>query len=158
MQPKTEQDRARWAWKCVEEITRQDKKIKERYGTLARKLPSLLQVSGMGQTLAFIYAQARGEGAKGLTHTTRDPKGDSFLLHHLRGYLLDVLPPAGPTSPGGSAGQGVNKGPATLDGPDIMAVLTSLSPQEYQQLSWELMAGAGWLKRMAQGALGEEKS
>lgn len=51
----SEQARARQAWEDVGNVS---ENIQDKYGTLARKLPSLLQVNGLGQTLAFLLAKA----------------------------------------------------------------------------------------------------
>ncbi|MBK9368684.1 MAG: type III-B CRISPR module-associated protein Cmr5, partial [Deltaproteobacteria bacterium] len=37
-----------------------DKRLQGRYLTLARKLPAMLQVNGLGQTVAFLYSKGKG--------------------------------------------------------------------------------------------------
>ena len=49
----SEQARASHAWDNVEKVRSNQKE----YGTLARKLPALLQTNGLGQTLAFIRSK-----------------------------------------------------------------------------------------------------
>lgn len=56
------QDQAKTAWGWVSAAEKSH--FKERYATLARKLPSYLQVSGLGQTMAFLYAKSKDVGAE----------------------------------------------------------------------------------------------
>lgn len=64
--------RAARAWAWVHEV--KGKTYETRYGTLARKLPSYLQVSGLGQTMAFLFSRG--------TDT-----GERALYEHLSGHL-----------------------------------------------------------------------
>jgi len=55
-----EQERAGRAWECVREV--KDKEdYADKYGSLARKAPSLVQTNGLGQTLAFLLSKAKGK-------------------------------------------------------------------------------------------------
>ena len=54
-----EQRRAARAWQCIEEAKRQSDEVKKKYSTQARKFPSLIQVNGLGQALAFVYSKAK---------------------------------------------------------------------------------------------------
>ncbi len=56
----TEQRRAKSAWIDVEDVTDKDK-----YGTLARKLPSMIQVNGLGTALAFLLAKGKNKSKDG---------------------------------------------------------------------------------------------
>lgn len=53
------QERAAWAWQAVEEAVRDLGQKKADYGLLAKKLPSWLQVSGLGQTMAFLFSKSK---------------------------------------------------------------------------------------------------
>jgi CRISPR-associated protein Cmr5 len=77
----SEQARARQAWEDVGSV-RAD--IQDKYGTLARKLTSLLQVNGLGQTLAFLLAKA---GDK-----TTD--AHRVLYSHVSDWVMGQLEPA----------------------------------------------------------------
>lgn len=66
------QEQARAAWNWVEAATKENKKFRDRYATLARKLPGYVQVSGLGQTMAFLYAKGDKPGAE---QTMRDQIG-----------------------------------------------------------------------------------
>lgn len=71
------QEEAKTAWAWVSAV--EDSLFKDRYATLARKLPSYLQVSGLGQTMAFLYAKSNNPGA------------ERTLCEQLGGYLLRKL-------------------------------------------------------------------
>jgi CRISPR-associated protein Cmr5 len=49
----SEQARASSAWKKIAEVKTNQKE----YGTLARRLPALIQTNGLGQTLAFLRSK-----------------------------------------------------------------------------------------------------
>jgi CRISPR-associated protein Cmr5 len=49
-----EQERARQAWQDVSSISDQ---LGSKYGTQARKLPALIQINGLGQTMAFLRSK-----------------------------------------------------------------------------------------------------
>jgi CRISPR-associated protein Cmr5 len=54
------QERAAWAWQAIEEAVRElGGKKAESYGLLVKKLPSWLQVSGLGQTMAFLFSKSK---------------------------------------------------------------------------------------------------
>lgn len=77
----SEQARARQAWEDVGEV---GTGIQDKYGTLARKLPSLLQVNGLGQTLAFLLAKAGSD---------RDD-AHYVLYSHVSDWVMGQLEPS----------------------------------------------------------------
>lgn len=130
--------RALTAWRWIEVAEQTAKRAKDehkveqfknRYGTLARKLPSLLQVSGLGQTLAFLFSKggAKQDDANGLLF--------SQLAEHLRGRF----PP-----------------PEDKKGLDFMVLVMEYSAADYRSATREAAAVAEWLKRFAEGRLGTE--
>lgn len=125
-QQRSEQ-RALYAWGCVREAADQGPRASARYGTLARKLPSYLQVSGVGQTLAFLFGRSGSDKLK----------PEALLLKHLGEHLKkDLQRPA-------------NEAP--------METVLQMTPSQYRQATRELMELAGWLKRFAEGQLGQEE-
>ena len=50
-----EQERAKHAWSCVQEV--KDKPFAGDYRTIALKVPSLILTNGLGQTLAFLRSK-----------------------------------------------------------------------------------------------------
>ena len=56
------QERAAWGWQAIEEAVRDlGGKKAENYGLLVKKLPSWLQVSGLGQTMAFLFSKSNNK-------------------------------------------------------------------------------------------------
>lgn len=114
------------AWTWVREA--KEGPAQARYGTLARKLPSMLQVSGLGQTLAFLYSKSRGDKP--------EHKATALLLRQLGSHLREV---------------------SKRSQDDVMEVLLSLSPGEYRAATRQLAEVAEWLKRFAEGNLPKAK-
>jgi CRISPR-associated protein Cmr5 len=56
-----EQERAKHAWDCVQEVKDKYKHIAGDYRAIAVKVPSLIVTNGLGQTLAFLKAKGKGE-------------------------------------------------------------------------------------------------
>ncbi|SRR5579883_828033 len=50
-----DRSRAQAAWNNIQSVKTQDEQAK--YGSLARQMPTLIQVNGLGQTLAFLKAK-----------------------------------------------------------------------------------------------------
>lgn len=123
------QERAKSAWGWVDEAVNNDKKIQGDYGRLARKLPSYLQVSGLGQTMAFLFS---GREEK---KTTAHELLFKQLAAHLRGVLQ------------GSRDDG--KLPAIRG----MEFLVAMDPVQYRVATREAQAVAEWLKRCAEGRI-----
>jgi CRISPR-associated protein Cmr5 len=129
------QDQARIAWNWVDSVSKDfGDKDKDRYATLARKLPSYLQVSGLGQTMAFLYAKAKSGGAEGGEKDQGD-RAAGTLLKQLHSYLLERI-----------------KKPRQDE--NAMGLVVGLDPSEYRRATQELMQMADWLKRFAEGRLG----
>jgi CRISPR-associated protein Cmr5 len=63
IQQTTEQKRAAKAWDDVKGIS---KGMAETYSTQARRLPSLIQVNGLGQTLAFFRSKPDNQAMKAI--------------------------------------------------------------------------------------------
>ena len=62
----TEQKRAASAWECVEDVAKKPK-IQSEYGSWSRKLPAMIQMNGLGQTLAFLRAKGKNNPQKAQT-------------------------------------------------------------------------------------------
>lgn len=124
-------ERARVAWDWVDTAIHTLRGDRSRYGTLARKLPSLLQTSGLGQTLAFLFAKAGGNAKK----------AEGLLFEQLTTHLRKRLgrPPA--------TGQSLDLG---------MQLVLDLEPAEYRRATAEAFAAAEWLKRFVEGRIEDE--
>ena len=125
-----EQDRARRAWECIQEVANKSPEIKKKYGSLARKVPMLVLTNGLGQTLAFL--KSKGKGQKEDAHT--------ILLCHLSKWVLHRL--------------GVSE---NSKGDLLEWVLRQDSNSTtYRHATLEALAFLNWLKRFAEAELPEE--
>lgn len=99
-------------------------KLQGRYLTLARKLPAMLQVNGLGQTVAFLYSKGGGAQFNG---------AEGQLLRLLDEITrLDDRPP----------------GPA-----DPMQRIVNMTPTAYRVATQKAMVGALWIKRVTEGLI-----
>ncbi|MBD0343263.1 MAG: type III-B CRISPR module-associated protein Cmr5 [Coleofasciculus sp. Co-bin14] len=56
-----DRSRAEFAWNSVSSVKKnQPDNHQKKYGSLARKMPTLIQVNGLAQTLAFLKAKGKG--------------------------------------------------------------------------------------------------
>jgi CRISPR-associated protein Cmr5 len=78
----SEQGRASHAWDVIQKVPAKERK---KYGTLARKLPSLIQTNGLGQTLAFLCAK----GGKD------DHDAHNVLYSHLSEWVVEQVGSSG---------------------------------------------------------------
>jgi CRISPR-associated protein Cmr5 len=108
-------------------VTDTDKRLQGRYLTLARKLPAMLQVNGLGQTVAFLYSKGKGAQFIG---------AEGQLLR-----LLDELTRLGDARSGDAA-------PV-----DPMQRIVNMTPTGYRVATQKAMVGAIWIKRIAEGLI-----
>ena len=123
------QSQARRAWQWVTDADKESEKTKDRYATLARKLPSYLQVSGLGQTMAFLYS--------------KDDGGAQLLFNQLGEYLR-----------ASSVHSDERANAAKSQRNNHIEWLVNRSPDEYRRLTREAVVIADWVKRFAAGRLG----
>lgn len=150
-----EQERARYAWDCVQHCLDQaieglqskineerDEKIrdelqrrlktlqseeggknwKREYGSLARKVPSLILTNGLGQTLAFLKAKGKN-----------NPSDEHEVLYqHITEWLKQQL---------------------KLNGDLLEWIVNSANSQQYRLATMEALAFLQWLKRFAEAVL-----
>lgn len=74
-----EQKRAAAAWADIEQVTSDTQQKK--YGTLARKLPAMIQMNGLGSTLAFL--QSKGKN--------KSDDGHTLIFNHLSVWVLEQM-------------------------------------------------------------------
>jgi CRISPR-associated protein Cmr5 len=121
-----EQERAKAAWDCVQQVKRE--KVAAEYRSLARSAPADIQANGLGQTLAFWRAKGYENGR---------PKQESAhraLLEHVSRWLASQL--------------------KWSDGGDALAWITqrATTPQ-YRVATVEAIAFLNWVKRFAEAEL-----
>ena len=60
-----EQERARYAWKCIMEIKKEKNgELEKKYKSYVKKAPTLIQNSGLGNTLAFYKSKSSESSQK----------------------------------------------------------------------------------------------
>ncbi|HXG36040.1 MAG TPA: type III-B CRISPR module-associated protein Cmr5, partial [Dehalococcoidia bacterium] len=86
LQKTLEQQRARRAWDCVQEVTNQPQDFKKKYSSLARKVPMLVLTNGLGQTLAFLLSKAKRHEPE--NKRSVEAKAHDLLFTHLSNWVL----------------------------------------------------------------------
>jgi CRISPR-associated protein Cmr5 len=122
-----EQQRAAFAWQCVQAVQRTD--FASEYGQLAREAASLVQMHGLGQTLAFLMSKKpkKLEDVNAHLHLARDLS--RWVGTQLTGQELDDL---------------------------REWIVRHASVAEYRRATLEALAFLAWLKRFAEAELVKE--
>lgn len=123
--PNSPTERARWAWNKVSEVGSRSP-IASEYATHVRKLPARLQINGLGQAMAFLFAKHQS--------CKKAETGAQRLLIHLGERIATILQRPIPAKP-----------------KDIMAAIVAMTPDQYRRCTHELLTTAEWLKRFADG-------
>jgi len=84
-----EQQRAAAAWKNIEVIDKSDDGVKKKYGTFARKLPSMIQINGFGSAMAFL--QAKGKRKRDDGHTLLYEHIGKWVTAYMTGQSGDIM-------------------------------------------------------------------
>ncbi|EFH90030.1 type III-B CRISPR module-associated protein Cmr5 [Ktedonobacter racemifer] len=138
-----EQRRARQAWENVKFIKDQGTDLSKKYRSLARGLNAMIQINGLGQTLAFLCAKAKCEKKENgeikcnehhylSLHITRWMK-DHFKAHN-KDAIKDIK-----------------------EGLRDWVIDEGTSASDYRRATTECLAFGTWLSRFAEAELeGEE--
>lgn len=81
LQQLSDQARASAAWRALDQVTTNQ----EEYGSLARRLPALIQTNGLGQTLAFLRSKDKPHFQQIYQHVS------VWVLQHVSGQGDDLL-------------------------------------------------------------------
>jgi CRISPR-associated protein Cmr5 len=119
-----EQQRAAFAWQCVQAVQRTD--FASEYGQLAREAASLVQMHGLGQTLAFLASKPKDQQNEHL-QLARDLS--RWVSQQLLGTPRDDL---------------------------REWIVRQASVAEYRRATLEALAFLAWLKRFAEAELVKE--
>jgi len=122
------QKRARQAWEDVQSVVNRADDFKKKYGSLARKVLTLIQTNGLGQTLAFLRAKGKDDPAD----------AHNVLFKHLSQWTMSQVAP--------------NAGSQNL----LEWVLQTYS-NNYRWATAEALAYLAWLKRFAEAELPTEE-
>jgi CRISPR-associated protein Cmr5 len=133
-----EQERAQQAWRNVREA-KENLTDQERYRSQAVGLHAMIQMNGLGQTLAFLKAKGKVDEEKGRRRDTEtdqpinpdDP--DAMLFWHLSDWVGKCL---------GCGQSGL-----------LSWIAESASTEEYRRATVECLAFGLWLRRFAEAEL-----
>lgn len=134
-----EQKRAAKAWCQVKAVP---KDIQKDYRSLVRKMPAMIRINGLGQTLAFLLAQEK--------------KAADVLYKHLEEWLI------GNESASSTVDDPVIRSyKADLPWPfpakdTLIERILASDSTVYRLATAEALAYLGWLKRFAEASFGEE--
>jgi CRISPR-associated protein Cmr5 len=131
-----EQERARYAWDCVDKASRKSEDFRKRYGTLARNMAALIQVNGLGQTLAFVYSKAK-LAEKPDKRSDKDHANEQ-IFYDLSKWVKKSLVKEEQKE-------------------DLLQIITRESSAFYQRATVEAMGLIIWLRRFAEGVLPTEE-
>lgn len=134
-QQSLEQERARFAWDCIQKVSSDNRK---EYGTLAKRAPADIQVNGLGQTLAFWRA-------KGFKNGSPQNKAEAQLLEHICNWLLKPERNLGIANAEQHSGNKV-----------LYWIAHTANSDQYRRAASETIAFLLWLKRFAEAEFGSE--
>lgn len=106
------------------------------YRSLAKKVPAMLMTNGLGQTLAYLQAKAKG------SETT----AEGLMYKHLSKWLKDPDCPV----------KWLDQSGRLVTDEDLLKRIQSVPSVIYRQATREALIFAGWLKRFAEALAGEE--
>ncbi|MCW7078434.1 MAG: type III-B CRISPR module-associated protein Cmr5 [Canidatus Methanoxibalbensis ujae] len=58
-----EQERAKYAWECIQEVKEEGEELQKNYNSYVKKAPTLIQTNGLPNALAFYYNRRKREKA-----------------------------------------------------------------------------------------------
>jgi CRISPR-associated protein Cmr5 len=127
-----EQRRATLAAECSA-----DKGFSSReYRSLAKKVPAMLMTNGLGQTLAYLQAKAKG------SETT----AEGLIYKHLSKWLKHPNCPV----------KWIDQSGRPVSDDDLLKRIQNVPSVVYRQATREALIFAGWLKRFAEALAPKE--
>lgn len=127
-----EQGRASFAYTCAEK-GKGIKKYSE-YKSYTKKIPMMIKTNGLGAAFAFVKSKG-----------SADKKKSGFAYTLLYEQTTDWLK------------QDPKKLIALHDDDDLVEKIITLTSQEYRAVTIEVLAFFNWLKRFAEGLIGDKE-
>ncbi len=127
-----EQERAKYAWECIQEVKNNSKdELKGKYKSYVRDASALIQINGLGNTLAF-YKSKIGPKKESLSP---DKGAYSMLYKHINEWIKKKR-------------KEIN---------DVLEWIISenTSSMDVFNVTMEILSFLGWLKRFAEAELSE---
>jgi CRISPR-associated protein Cmr5 len=122
----------------VQEVTSKPQDFKKKYGSLARKVPTLVLTNGLGQTLAFLLAKAKRHEPE--QKRSVEAKAHDLLFVHLSNWVLSQVAPS-----------------TTVSNGDLLKWVLENDSAAYRRATLEALAFLTWLKRFAEAELPTEE-
>lgn len=114
----TEQNRAAQAWDNIQKVPNAEQK---KYGTLARRLPALIQSNGLGQALAFLKAKGGGK---------EERDAHNIIFNHVSDWVKDWM--------------------KADSNEDLLVWIIKQRSDRYRRATTEAIAYTVWLRRFAE--------
>ena len=127
---RTELDRAKFAYDCVNSVLSKSNKTQESYKSYVKKIPTLIQVNGLAGTFAFVFSK------KG------DKEGQKEAYKIIYEQVNDWLK------------QNYKKD----NDEELVKWIIEQNPKLYKAITIEVLAFFSWLKRFAEGMIEGEES
>ncbi len=130
-----DQERAKRAWDCIQEVKNNDTEVKKKYRSYVKNAPALIQINGLGNALAF-YRSKIGKEETGESKLSPEKKAYSILYNHINGWIKGKR-------------KEIND---TLE----WIIGQNTSSMDVFSVTVEIMSFLGWLERFAEAELPEE--
>ena len=133
----SEQERGRQAWEAIREIQQHhNDSLEKEYRSLVRRLNTMIQVNGLGQTLGFLKAKGKNDSNR----------AQHLLLKHLTEWMS--VPHHFATE---------NRAPIDQGYDGLLRWITDegTTSTDYRRATTECLAFGIWLRRFAEGELKE---
>ena len=132
-----EQRRAKQAWEDIQSVTsHSDEEFKKKYGSLARRVPTLVLINGLGQTLAFLASKAKFQEQPQKRGVEARVYGE--LFNHLSNWVMSQIAP-------------------NSDARNLLDWVLNNDSTAYRHAATEALAYLVWLKRFAEAELPTEE-
>lgn len=127
-----ERGRAKFAYECAEKGNKLSKK--KEYKAYTKKIPMMIKTNGLGATFAFIKSKA-----------SSDEKKAGYAYQLIYKQMADWL-------------KKDDKKLVDLSGDnDFVGEIVKLESPQYRALTIEVLAFFNWLRRFAEGLIGDEE-
>jgi len=131
-----EQERAKYAWECIQEA-KGDIDLENKYKSYVRSAPSYIQINGLGNTLAFYKSKFEADlRKKGENELSADKRAYKLLYDHLNGWRKELR-----------------------GGKDILEWIRDENTSSLMvfQATKEIIALLNWMKRFAEAELRDKE-
>jgi len=131
-----DQERAKCAWDDIQSIANRSDDFKKKYGSLARKVPTLVLINGLGQTLAFLASKAKFKESP--QKRSADAHANGELFNHLSTWTMSQVA-------------------SNLQNQTLLDWVLTNDSVAYRRATTESLAYLVWLKRFAEAELPTEE-